>query len=155
MSILYTQFTQEKKAVPHLTRMILLNMFQIFQINIIIFAQYLKLHKHPDTFIQTCDAMTQTDYTTIRQKLFSKNFSNIMRTPIEKNNLVSYWPLDDNDSTDDEHQKDPPEAVLIQNSLTKLILISHFEAIIHHQIPIATAHHQLSGPITHPSTLTI
>ena len=153
MSILYTQFTQEKKADPHLTRMILLNMFQILQINIIKFAQNLKLHKHPDTFIQTCDGMTQMDYTTIRQKLFSKNLSIIMRTPLEKTNLVSYWPSDDNDSTNDELQKDPPEAVLNQNSLTKLI--SHFEAIIHQQIPIATAHHQLSGPITHPSTLTI
>ena len=32
---------------------------------------------------------------------------------------------------------------------TKPILTSHFEAIIHQQILIATAHHQLSGPITH------
>ena len=63
MSTLYTQITQE--ADPHLTRMILLNMFQIFQISKTNFAQYLKLHKHhPDTSIQKCDAMTQTDYTT-------------------------------------------------------------------------------------------
>ena len=33
ISTLYNQLTQEKKADPHLTRMILLNMFQIFQIN--------------------------------------------------------------------------------------------------------------------------
>ena len=72
MSTLYTQITQEKKADPHLTRMILLNMFQIFQINEINFEQYLKLHKHSDTFIQKCDAPTQTDYTTIRPKLSSK-----------------------------------------------------------------------------------
>ena len=72
MSSLYTQITQEKKADPHLTRMILLNMFQIFQINKINFEQYLKLHKHPDTFIQNCDATIQTDYTTIRPKPFSK-----------------------------------------------------------------------------------
>ena len=68
--------------------MILLNVFQIFQINKINFAQYLKLYKHPDTFIQKCDAMTQTDYTTIRQKPFLKNLSNRMRTPLEKKNLL-------------------------------------------------------------------
>ena len=61
MSTLFTQLTQDKKADPHLKRMILLNMFHIFQINQINFAQYLKLHKHPDTFIQICDAMIQTD----------------------------------------------------------------------------------------------
>ena len=59
--------------------------------------------------------MTQTDYTTLRQKPFSKNLSNRMRTPLEKKNLVSYWPSDDNVSTDDELQKDRPEAVLNQN----------------------------------------
>ena len=61
LSTLYTQLTQEENADPHLTRMILLIMFQIFQINKINFEQYLKLHKHPDTFIQKRDAMTQTD----------------------------------------------------------------------------------------------
>ena len=81
MSTFYTQLTQEKKAEPHLTRMILLKMFQIFQIHKTNFAQYLQLHNHPDTFIQKCDAMTQTDYTTIRQKSFLKNLSNKMRTP--------------------------------------------------------------------------
>ena len=120
MSTLYTQLTQEKMADPHLTRMILLNMFQIFQINKITFAQYLKLHNHPDTFIQKCDAMTHTDNTTIRQKPFLKNLSNRTRTPIEKEKLVSYWPTDDNDSTDDELQKDLPEAFLNQNSPYKI-----------------------------------
>ena len=109
MSTLYSQLTQEKKADPHLTRMILLNMFQIFQVNKINFEQYHKLHKPPDTFIQKCDAMTQTDYTTIRPNPFLKNLSNKMRTPLEKKHLVHYWPSDDNDSTDDELQKDPPE----------------------------------------------
>ena len=51
MSTIYTQLTQEKISDPNLTRMIPLNMFQIFQINKTNFAQYLKLHKHPDTFI--------------------------------------------------------------------------------------------------------
>ena len=76
MSTLYTQLTQEKKADPHLTQMILLNMFQVSQINKINFAQYLKVQKHPDTFIQTCDAMIQTDHTTIRQQPIFKNASN-------------------------------------------------------------------------------
>ena len=119
MSTLYTQLTQEKKADPHLTRMILLNMFQIFQINKINFEQYLKLQKHPDTFIQKCDAMTQTDYTTIRPKPLLKNLSNRMRTPLEKKNLVHYWPTDDNESADDELQKDPSEIFLNQNSQYK------------------------------------
>ena len=74
------------------------------------------MHKHPDTFIQNCDAMTQTDNTTIRQKPTFKNLSNRMRIPLEKKNLVSYGPSDDNDSTDDELQKDPPEAFRNQNS---------------------------------------
>ena len=119
MSTLYTQITQEKKADPHLTRMILLNMFQTFQINKKNFEQYLKLHKHPDTFIQNCDGTTQTDYTTIRPKPFLRNLSNRMRTPLEKKNLEQYWPSDDNDSTDDELQKDPPEAIMNQNSQYK------------------------------------
>ena len=106
MSTFYTQIKQEKKADPNLTRMILLNMFQIFQINKINFEQYLKLHKHPDTFTHICDATTQTDYTTIRPKPFFKNLSNRLRTPLEKKNVTQYWPSDDNDSTDDELQKD-------------------------------------------------
>ena len=115
MSTLYTQITQEKSVDPNLTRKILLNMFQIFQINKTNFEKYLKLNKHPDTFIQNCDA-TQTDYTTIRPKPFLKTLSNKHRTPLEKKKLDQYWPLDDNESTDDELQKDPPEAIMNQNS---------------------------------------
>ena len=95
--------------------MILFNMFQIFQINKINFEQYLKLHNHPDNFIQKCDS----DYTTIRPKPFPKNLSNRIRTPLEKKDLVQYWPSDDNDSTNDELQKDTPEAPLNQNSQNK------------------------------------
>ena len=94
-------------------------MFQIFQINKINFEQYLKLHKHPDTFIQKCDATTQTDYSTIRPKPFFKNLSNRIRTPLENKNLVQNWPSDDNDSTDVELQKDPPETLVNQNSQYK------------------------------------
>ena len=93
-------------------------MFQIFQINKINFEQYLKLHNHPNKFIQKSDATTQTDYTTIRQKPSSGNLSNRMRTPLAKNDLVHYWPLDDNDSTDDELQK---EALL-----NEALLLKHF-----------------------------
>ena len=116
MSTLYSQITQEKRVDPNLTQMILLNMFQIFQSNKIYFEQYLKLHKHPDTFNQNCDATTQTIYTTIRSKPFSRNLSNRSRTPLEKKKLDQYWPSDDNNSTDDELQKDPPEANMNQNS---------------------------------------
>ena len=99
--------------------MILLNMFQIFQINKINFEQYFKLHKHPDKFIQNCNATTLLDYTTIRPKPFLKNSTNRFRTPLENKNLEHYWPSDDNDSTDDELQKDPPEAIMNQNSQYK------------------------------------
>ena len=108
--------TQEKKADSQLTKMILLNIFQLFQINKIYFQQYLILHNHPDTFIHKCDATTQTEYTTIRPKAFSKNLSNRSRTSLEKAKLISYWPSDDNDSTDDELHQDPPEATLDENS---------------------------------------
>ena len=107
ISTLYTQLTRAKNADPILRRMILFNILQIFQINKINFEQYLKLHNHPDTFTQKSDATTQTDYTTIRPKPFPRNLSNRMRTPLEKKDLVQYWPSDDNDSTDDELQKDP------------------------------------------------
>ena len=116
ISTLHTQITQEKKADPQLTKMILCNMFQVFHINKINFQQYLILHNHPDTFIHKCDATTQTDYTTIRPKSFPRNLSNRTRSLLEKEKLVSYWPSDDNDSTDDELQKDPPEAILDQSS---------------------------------------
>ena len=52
---IYPAYT--KKADPHLLRMILLNKFHIFQINKINFAQYLKMHKHPDTFIEKRKAL--------------------------------------------------------------------------------------------------
>ena len=101
--------TQEIKADPQLTKMILFKIFQIFQINKLNVQQHLILHNHPDTFFHKCDATTQTDYTTIRPKAISKNLSNRTRTSLEKEKLVSYWPSDDNVSTDDELQKDPPE----------------------------------------------
>ena len=50
LSTFYTQLTKEKKSDPHLTRIILLNMFQTFQITKITFEQYLKIHKHSDTY---------------------------------------------------------------------------------------------------------
>ena len=108
--------TQEKSADPQLTKMILFSIFQIFQINKINFQQYLILHNHPDTFFHKCDATTQTDYTTIRPKSFSINLSNRTRTLLVREKLVSYWPSDDSDSTDDELQKDLPEAILDENS---------------------------------------
>ena len=111
--------TQDNKADPQLTKMILFNIFQIFQMNKINFQQYLILHNHPDTFIHKCDATTQTEYTTIRPKAFSKNLSNRTRTSLKKPKLVSYWPSDDIDSTDDELQQDPPEATLDENSPNK------------------------------------
>ena len=107
ISTLYTQLTQEKKADPILTRLILFNVFQLFQINKINFEQNLKLHNHPDTFTQKSDATTQTDCTTIKPKPFLRNLSNRIHTPLEKKDLVQFWPSDDNDSTDDELQKDP------------------------------------------------
>ena len=78
--------------------------------------QHLHLHNHPDTFVHKCDVMTQTDHTTIKPRPFPRNLSNRSRTLSKKRNLVSYWTSDDNDSTDDELQKDPLEAMLNQNS---------------------------------------
>ena len=49
-----------------------------------------------------------------------------MRTPLEKKNLAQNWPSDDNDSTDDEFQKDPPEAILNQNSQNKTYIYIAF-----------------------------
>ena len=125
--MLYTQMTQQNKADPHLTKMILFNIFQIFQMNKINFQQYVILHNHPDTFIHKCDATTQTEYTTIRLKAFSRNLSNRTRASLEKAKLVSYWPSDDNDSTDDELQQDPPEATLDENSPHKTLRTLHSE----------------------------
>ena len=83
----------EKKADPNLTRMILLNVFQMFQINKINFLQYLRLHNHADSSDRStskCDKMTQTDHTTIRPKPFLRNLTNRSRTPLELQNLNSY-----------------------------------------------------------------
>ena len=99
--------------------MILLNMFQVFQITKIKYEQYLKIHKHPDTLTIQCDVATQTEHTTTRPRPFPRNTSNRQRTELEKKALNSYWPSDENDTTDDELQKDPPEAFLDNNSVYK------------------------------------
>ena len=111
LSTLNAQLKTDKKADPHITRMILLNMFQIFQISRINFDQYLQIHKHPDISSTQRDATTQTEHTTIKPKHLSRNLSNRMRSEMEKQNLDSYWPSDNNDDTDEECQKDPPEAL--------------------------------------------
>ena len=85
-------------------------MFQIFQITKINFEQYLKLHKNSDPFTTQCDVTTPTDHTTIRPRPFPRNISIRPRTELEKKALDSYWPSDENDTTDDKLQKDPPEA---------------------------------------------
>ena len=108
-------FPTPKKADPHLTRMILLNMFQIFQITRINFDQYLHIHKHPDTYSTRKDATTQTEHTTIKPKRLIRTLSNRMRSEMEKQRLNSYWPSDDNDDTDEDLQKDPPEALIDDN----------------------------------------
>ena len=142
--------TQESKADPHLTKMILFKIFQIFQINKIYFQHYLILHNQPDTFIHKCDATTQTEYFTIRPKAFSKNLSNRTRTPLEK---VSYWPSDDNDSTDDELQKDPLKRYSMKNLHIKLIRTSHSEVHRRSQQHSHIVQHQLFGSIDRrPST---
>ena len=74
------------------------------------------------------DATTQTDDTTIRPKPLPRNLSNRMRTPLQTKDLVQYWPSDDNDSTDDELQKDPPEALLNQNSQYKTYIYVAFQS---------------------------
>ena len=93
-------------------------MFQIFQVTEINFDKYLKLHKHPDTYIIQCDTTTQTKCTIIRPKPFSRTLSNRSRTELEKQN-TSYWPSDECDTTDEELQKDPPEAFVDNNSVYK------------------------------------
>ena len=109
LSTLNAQLKTYKKADPHLTRMILLNMFQIFQITRINFDQYLHIHKHPDTYSTQRDATTQTEHTTIKPKHLVRSLSNKMRSEMEKQCLISYWPSDKNDDTDEELQKDPPD----------------------------------------------
>ena len=94
MSTLYTQLSQAKKADPNLTRMFLLNMFHILQINKLI----------------SCNTLNCINIQIPSHKLLQT------RTPLEKEKLVSYWTSDDNDFTDDELQKDPPEARRDQKS---------------------------------------
>ena len=60
LTTLNAQLKTNQKADPHLTRMILLNMFQIFQITRINFDQYLQIHEHSDTYSTQRDATTQT-----------------------------------------------------------------------------------------------
>ena len=115
LTTLNAQLKTDEKADPHLTRMILLNLFQIFQITRINFNQYLQIHKHPDTYSTQRDATTQTELTTIKPKQLSRNLSNRMRSEMENQNLNSYWPSDNNDDTDEELQKDPPETLLDDN----------------------------------------
>ena len=116
LTTLNAQLKTNQKADPHLTRMTLLNMFQIFQITRINFDQCLQIHKHPDTYSTQRDATTQTELTTIKPKHLSRNLFNRMRSEMEKQNLNSYWPSDNNDDTDEEFQKDPPETFLDDNS---------------------------------------
>ena len=71
VTTLNAQLKTDKKADPHLTRMILLNMFQIFQITRINFDQFLQIHKHPDTYSTQRDATTQTEHTAIKPKYLS------------------------------------------------------------------------------------
>ena len=115
LTTLNAQLRTDKKADPHLTKMILLNMFQIFQITRINFDQYLHIHKHPDTHSTQKDATTQTEHTTIKPKRLVRTLSNRMRSEMEKQRLNSYWPSDDNDDTDEDLQKDPPEALSDNN----------------------------------------
>ena len=113
---LNAQLKTDKKADPHLTRMILLNMFQIFQITKTNFDQYLNIHKHPDTYSAQRDATTQTEHTTIKPKRLLRNLTNRIRSEMEKQDLDSYWPSDDKADTDEELQKDPPETLLDNNN---------------------------------------
>ena len=92
LTTFYTQLTKEKCADPHLTTLILLIMFQIFQVTKINFDQYLKLHKIPDTYFIQRDAITQTEHTTIRPKPFSRTLSNRSRTELEKQILHHIGP---------------------------------------------------------------
>ena len=84
LTTLNAQLKTNQKADPYLTRMILLNMFQIFQITRINFDQYLQIHKHPDTYSTQRDATTQTEHTNIKPKHLLRNPSNRMRSEMEK-----------------------------------------------------------------------
>ena len=116
LTTLSAQLKTDKKADPHLTRMILLNMFQIFQLTRINFDQYLQIHKHPDTYSTQRYATTQTEHTTIKSKHLLRKLFNRMRSEMEKQDLDSYWPSDNNDDTDEEFQKNPLETFLDDNS---------------------------------------
>ena len=120
LTTLNAQLKTDKKADPHLTRMILLNMFQIFQITRINFDQYLQIHQHPDTYSTQRDATAQTEHTTIKPKHLLQNLSNRMRSEMEKHILDSYWPSNNNDDTDEEFRKNPPETFLDDNSPYKM-----------------------------------
>ena len=111
LNTINAQLKTDKKSDPHLTRMVLLNMFQTFQITRINFDQNLQINKHPDISSTQQDATTQTEHATIKPKYLSRILSNRMRSEMEKQNLNSYWPSDNNDDTDEECQKDPPEAL--------------------------------------------
>ena len=123
---------EQKKGRPTSYMMILLNMFQIFQITRINFDQYLHIHKHPDTYSTRKDATTQTEHTTIKPKRLIRTLSNRMRSEMEKQRLNSYWPSDDNDDTDEDLQKDPPEALLDDNYPHKTYTYVSFQ---HQQTP--------------------
>ena len=115
LTTLNAQLKTDKKADPHLTRMILLNIFQIFEFTRINFDQYIHIHKHPDTYSTQRDATTQTEHTIIKPKRLVRRLSNRMHSEMEKQRLNSYWPSDNIDVTDEELQKDPPEALLDDN----------------------------------------
>ena len=51
----------------------------------------------------------------LRSKRLIRTLSNRMRSEMEKQRLNSYWPSDDNDDTDEDLQKDPPEALIDDN----------------------------------------
>ena len=83
LTTLYAQLKTDQKADPNLTRLILLNMFQIFQITRINFHQYLQIHKHPDTYSTQRDATSQTEHTTIKPKRSLRNQPKRMRSEME------------------------------------------------------------------------
>ena len=124
LTTLNAQLRTDRKADPHLTRMILLNMFRIFQITKINFDQYLNIHKHPDTYSAQRDATTQTEHTTKKPRRSLQNLTNRIRSEMEKQRLDSYWPSDNNADTDEELQKDHPEALLDDNNPFKRIRTS-------------------------------
>ena len=76
---------------------------------------------------------------------------------LEKQDLLQYWPSDDNDSTDDELQKDAPEARLNPNSQYKTYTYVSFyckSRLLQHIISCLDWTHQHSSS-ERPSTSTI